>query len=157
MVAGPPGGPAVPTGSAEAYAERVPNQGAGLPGAGRAPLPGGPKGGNVPATRCAVRGAIDLVLDEVEGGEFADPRDAAAAVMAAVFRINEELSRIVNEDDKERMLRRWVARLIDGVGTLSERFDTLRFSLSVGWPPSVDATVGWVPARPSRPTAGPPS
>jgi hypothetical protein len=104
-----------------------------------------------------VHAAIDLVLDEVERGEFADPRDAAAAVMAAVFRINEELSRIVNEDEKERMLRRWVARLIDGVGTLSVRFDTLWFSLSVGWPPSVNATVGWVPAPPSRRTAAPPS
>jgi hypothetical protein len=90
-----------------------------------------------------MHGPLDSMLEAVERGNFTSAQEAAAAILGTVFRLNEEVTRIVNEDEKDRRLRQWLEQLLRGISGVARRYPAMSFSVSVGWPPSVTVTVGW--------------
>ena len=89
-----------------------------------------------------MHGPVDSMLEVVERGSFTSAQEAAAAILGTAFRLNEEINRIVNEEEKQRRLRQWVERLLSGVTRVAKDYPAMSFSVSVGWPPSVTVTVG---------------
>jgi hypothetical protein len=89
-----------------------------------------------------MHGPVDSMLEAVERGTFTSAQEAAAAILGTAFRLNEEITRIVNEEEKQRRLRLWVEQLLSGVTRVAKEYPAMSFSVSVGWPPSVTVTVG---------------
>jgi len=83
------------------------------------------------------------MLAAVEQGNFTSAQEATAAILGTVFRLNEEITRIVNEEEKNKRLREWVEQLLNGIARVAKKYPAMSFSVSVGWPPSVTVTVEW--------------
>lgn len=88
-------------------------------------------------------GPVDSMLESMERRNFTSAQEAAAAILGTVYRLNEEVTRIVNEEEKDRKLRQWVEQLLNGITRVAKRYPAMGFSVSVGWPPSVTVTVRW--------------
>ena len=88
-------------------------------------------------------GPVDSMLAAVEQGNFTSAQEATAAILGTVFRLNEEITRIVNEEEKNRRLRQWVEQLLNGIARVAKKYPAMSFSVSFGWPPSVTVTVEW--------------
>jgi hypothetical protein len=89
-----------------------------------------------------MHGPVDSMLEAVERGSFTSAQEAAAAILGTAFSLNEEITRIVNEEEKQRRLRLWVEQLLSGITRIAKEYPAMSFSVSVGWPPSVTVTVG---------------
>lgn len=84
---------------------------------------------------------VDSLLDEL-GGQY-DAGEGLALSMAIIKAINDEWHSPEADEEKQRRIREWSARLHKGLKTLAERSGASDFSMSVSFPTGVGVTISW--------------
>ena len=91
---------------------------------------------------------IDQILDSLEPAMYESHEDWAVRLLSATYSMNRLLeSSSLEVEEGRRRLEKWLKRLFEAVKRSADYFGAKGFSLSVGMPAGVTATVEWTTDR----------